>query len=100
MVIIGLLVLLVIAVIGSVLMSKFAPWTFEKIRFKLGLILKSKFYKYFTYAFWGWFVASLFIPFLNSPPIAFVMLGLGFLPVFSWAMGKARNIRRKIPIFR
>ena len=100
MVIIALLGLFVLTVIVSVLLSKFAPWKFEKVRFKLTKILQSKFYKYFNYAFWVWFVACFAFPILNSPPIAFVMLGIVSLPLFSWAMSKTRDIRRKIPILR
>lgn len=98
MVMISLLVLFVVAVIASVLFQRFAPWQFEKVRAKLGQVVRHPFYRYFNYGFWVWFVAAMFIPALNHPLIAFPVLLIAFLPAFNWGMGKARAIRRKIPI--
>jgi hypothetical protein len=98
MVMMALLVVFVVAVGASVLLQRFAPFRFEKIRIKLDRILKTKTYRYFGYAFWVWFVAALFIRPLNHPLIAFPVLLIAFLPAFRWSMGKARVIRRKVAI--
>lgn len=100
MAMLGVILMLAIALVGSVLMSKFVPYKLEKLRFKLGLLLQTKFFKYFNYAFWVWLIGSWLIPAFNNPVLAVPMLLLGFLPVVHIIAGKARDIRRKIPVLK